>query len=77
MIFLTTGGLASSGEKDLADELIEDPEDWQDVSFESESKKATLFDADEETDADADEERDDERNMFMKVYSSKNLKISK
>ena len=37
--------------------------------FESEAKKAKQFDADEES--------DDERNMFMEVYSSKNLKKSK
>jgi hypothetical protein len=55
--------------KDLADELIEDSEDWQDVLFEQEAKKAIQLDADEET--------DDERNMFMEVYSSKNLKKSK
>ena len=69
MIFLSTGGLGPSGDKDLAVELFEDPEDWHDVSFESEAKKALKLDADKET--------DDERNMFMEVYSSKNLKKSK
>ena len=65
MIFLTPGILG----KYLADEIIEDLGYWQDISFESEAKKAKQFDADEES--------DDERNMFMKVYSSKNLKKSK
>ena len=65
-----TCDLGSSSEKDLADEIIEYLGDWQDVSFESDAKKAVQFDADEETD-------DDERNMFMNVYSSKNLEKSK
>ena len=63
MIFLTPGILG----KYLADEIIEDLGYWQDISFESEAKKAKQF----------DEESDDERNMFMEVYSSKNLKKSK
>ena len=65
MIFLTPGILG----KYLADEIIEDLGYWQDISFESEAKKAKQFDAYEET--------DDERKMFMEVYSSKNLKMSK